>query len=370
MGYGGMGMSESQADSNYLRLDADNSPITGDISIAADLNLTTLTQNSIPFIGASCLVNEDTDNLVWDDTNKYLGIGIAAPTHRIHGLVDISTGTPRGYFFDMDYTGTNTGTGNYCVKTNFDVSTSSSPNNRVYTSMDSRITLQNAWNESTCTILGANYQATISAANSTTGNLIGQLNKLATANNRNNVTVTNAIATKASFSLGTNGASSVFTNVVGYYVEEAVLSSGSFTNFTGLYVEELLAGDTNWAVYTEGTTQSYFGGNVGFGDTAPHSKVEVAGSFATKLTEATGTTTLDETHQTLNCTANTFTVNLPTAVGISGRIYNIKNSGTGTITVDGDGTETIDGAATQTMATQYDFLTVQSDGSNWIILSH
>lgn len=63
----------------------------------------------------------------------------------------------------------------------------------------------------------------------------------------------------------------------------------------------------------------------------------------------------------------TVTVTLPTAVGVSGRMYWVKNSGTGTITVDGNGSETIDGAATQAVAAG-DCIQVCSDGLNWIIL--
>jgi hypothetical protein len=69
----------------------------------------------------------------------------------------------------------------------------------------------------------------------------------------------------------------------------------------------------------------------------------------------------------LNCTANTFTVTLPTAVGRVGKEYTIKNSGSGVITLEGDGTETIDGALNQTL-NQYDSITVVSDGTNWIII--
>ena len=71
---------------------------------------------------------------------------------------------------------------------------------------------------------------------------------------------------------------------------------------------------------------------------------------------------------TINCTANTFTVNLPTAVGIQGTTYTLVNSGTGTITLDPNGTETINGSTTIDLATQYTSRTVQSDGTNWIII--
>lgn len=82
----------------------------------------------------------------------------------------------------------------------------------------------------------------------------------------------------------------------------------------------------------------------------------------------TGTYTITANDYLIDCTANTFTVTLPTAVAINGRTYVIKNSGSGVITLEGDGTETIDGALTQTLV-QYDSLVVVSNGTNWIISS-
>ena len=70
----------------------------------------------------------------------------------------------------------------------------------------------------------------------------------------------------------------------------------------------------------------------------------------------------------VDCTANSFNVVLPTAVGKEGRVYVIKNSGVGIVTLDAAGTETIDGALTLTLATKVCY-TVASDGSNWIILN-
>lgn len=70
----------------------------------------------------------------------------------------------------------------------------------------------------------------------------------------------------------------------------------------------------------------------------------------------------------VDCTANSFNVFLPTAVGKEGRVYVIKNSGVGIVTLDANGTETIDGALTLTLATKVCY-TVASDGSNWIILN-
>ena len=80
---------------------------------------------------------------------------------------------------------------------------------------------------------------------------------------------------------------------------------------------------------------------------------------------ATYTTTVQD--YTVDCTTGTYTINLVTAVGNTGKIFVIKNTGGGTITVDASGTETIDGALTVTLAT-YQSVTVQSTGVNWIII--
>lgn len=63
------------------------------------------------------------------------------------------------------------------------------------------------------------------------------------------------------------------------------------------------------------------------------------------------------------------TVNLPTAIGISGKMYHIKKLGTtGNITVDGNGSQTIDGATTAVLTTQYESIQIVSDGANWSII--
>lgn len=80
---------------------------------------------------------------------------------------------------------------------------------------------------------------------------------------------------------------------------------------------------------------------------------------------STYTTTLSD--YTVNCTSGTFTVNLITAVGNTGKIFVIKNSGVGTITVDANGSQTLDGSTTVTLTTMQS-VTIQSNGANWIII--
>jgi hypothetical protein len=104
------------------------------------------------------------------------------------------------------------------------------------------------------------------------------------------------------------------------------------------------------------------------GDGTPLNPLVSAGSGIPTLRNVTATTTFATAEETVNCTANTFTVNLPTAVGIIGTTYTLVNSGTGIITLDANGTETINGSLSINLSTQYISRTVQSDDTNWIII--
>jgi hypothetical protein len=65
-----------------------------------------------------------------------------------------------------------------------------------------------------------------------------------------------------------------------------------------------------------------------------------------------------------------FTITLPTAVGIAGRVYRVKkiDATANAVTIDADGAETIDGGATATLAVQYEAITIVSDGTEWWVL--
>ena len=86
-----------------------------------------------------------------------------------------------------------------------------------------------------------------------------------------------------------------------------------------------------------------------------------------KYTEKTANYSPLSTDEMVNCTANTFTITLPTAVDIQGKTLYIKNSGTGVITLSGNGSQTIDGVNSVDL-TQYDSLTILSTNANWIII--
>lgn len=77
--------------------------------------------------------------------------------------------------------------------------------------------------------------------------------------------------------------------------------------------------------------------------------------------------TITNEDNTINCTANTFTVTLPTAVGITGKKYTITNTGSGIITLATTSSQTIQGELTQLIYKNETF-DVMSTGSNWIVI--
>ena len=92
------------------------------------------------------------------------------------------------------------------------------------------------------------------------------------------------------------------------------------------------------------------------------------GGITVPHTQVTGTYLVTADDYLIESTSGTFTINLPTAVGIKGKLYVIKNSGSGTITIDPNSSETIDGSVTHTLATK-EALSIQSNGTNWIATS-
>jgi hypothetical protein len=90
--------------------------------------------------------------------------------------------------------------------------------------------------------------------------------------------------------------------------------------------------------------------------------------------EAVTTKTADYTATTSDSliiadgTSNTVTITLPTAVGITGRLYRIKCvDDTYQVDVSTTSSQTIDGSLTKTLA-QWDCLNVISNGSDWMVI--
>jgi hypothetical protein len=91
------------------------------------------------------------------------------------------------------------------------------------------------------------------------------------------------------------------------------------------------------------------------------------GGITVPHTQVSSTYTVSEDDYLIESTSGTFTISLPSASGIRGKIYVFKNSGNGTITIDPDSSQTIDSSSTRQLGAK-ETLTIQSTGTNWIDL--
>ncbi len=80
----------------------------------------------------------------------------------------------------------------------------------------------------------------------------------------------------------------------------------------------------------------------------------------------TATYTITDDDDIISATSGTFTITIPTAVGRTGKQFTIKNIGA-TLTLATTSTQTIDGTTVPTLSAN-DFVTIVSDGANWIIV--
>jgi hypothetical protein len=113
-------------------------------------------------------------------------------------------------------------------------------------------------------------------------------------------------------------------------------------------------------------------GDVGVGRSDQLSTFDISGSIGHTITTVTGNTTLDASHSTvLVNNTGSVTITLPAASSVSRRIYVIKkiSAASNDVVIDGNASETIDAATTKTLTLQYSSVTIQSNGTNWFILS-
>ena len=174
---------------------------------------------------------------------------------------------------------------------------------------------------------------------------------------------------KAGYTEFTSGTHAIGATLV---VKPITITNGSATttNTAGIYIEDANSegiATNNYALWSDAGTNR-LDGDVGVGGvTTPNSTIQINGSLSVSYVEKTTTYSVGSTDHTINCTSGTFTVTLPTAVGITGRLYIIKNTGAGTITLATTSSQTIDGSTTQTILTNKTYK-IQSTGANWIIL--
>ena len=80
-----------------------------------------------------------------------------------------------------------------------------------------------------------------------------------------------AIQTK----IDTLNAASIIPHAYNINILNSSTGEGGITNLYGVHVNLLNSGSDNWAIYTSGSTKSYFGGKVGIGTTSPSARLHV-----------------------------------------------------------------------------------------------
>lgn len=169
----------------------------------------------------------------------------------------------------------------------------------------------------------------------------------------------------------------------GVAISDPDISSGSIISSFGLYVFSMTRGtETNYGLWIDppsggslANVGAYIGGSVGISVTQPNSTLQLVGSFSASIVTkvfADSPYTALSTDYTILCDAvgGSMTINLPSSVGLSGRMYNIKkvDASANTVTIDANGGQLVDGAATKVITAQYESYTIQSDNANWSII--
>jgi hypothetical protein len=118
---------------------------------------------------------------------------------------------------------------------------------------------------------------------------------------------------------------------------------------------------------------------VGIMERTPVTTLDVDGGFATHVYYVSGTPSYTATNSDFTILVNPqsplgTTVTLPTAVGIDGQIYIIKNAysagGTMPVYIQTYSTQTIDAYSSITLGAVWEVIQIQAYNGNWYILSH
>lgn len=119
--------------------------------------------------------------------------------------------------------------------------------------------------------------------------------------------------------------------------------------------------------------------SVGGGNSDAGFKLDVQGNFKstgryTAYVSKTGAYTATTTDEVISADATSaaFQITLPTAVNNTGLTYTIKraNSGANAVTIGTTSSQTIDGSTTYSLSAQYKYVSVVSNGANWLIISN
>ena len=147
-------------------------------------------------------------------------------------------------------------------------------------------------------------------------------------------------------------------------------------NSAGVVLNEDGTAGNDFRVESDSDTHMFFvdAGNetVGVGTDSPASTFDVGGSVSAKISSITGTSNaIDATYTVvMGSDDNVCAAQLPAAANCTGRIYIFKRVSSSACKVQSNGSEKIENSTDDLeLETQYDSYTIQSDGTEWWILS-
>ena len=171
-------------------------------------------------------------------------------------------------------------------------------------------------------------------------------------------------------------AASLFTSGthtgISYSYVDASNKIDSTVSLAGFSIDALSDVDTTTTPPTSGQALAWSSGSSKWipttisGGGATYARIgitEKTSSFA--ISDPVSASIVEEHYKMNSTSATTFT--LPTAVGNNGLTYDVTNANTGIVTLATVSSQTISGLSTVTLDSQWQSVTVRSDGSNWII---
>jgi len=157
----------------------------------------------------------------------------------------------------------------------------------------------------------------------------------------------------------------IFTNNTGGTFNVTGLTTGSTSTVSGNFLPLSGGTVTGRTFFTSGVTANTL--NV-TGLTQTKGITSTGGITFKQVTISSSYTATTDDYM-IDVTGGTFTVSLPTAVGVQGRLIVVKNNGGGAVTVDPFGSETIDGKSFVILG-ETNSIQLASNGTEWVALGY
>jgi hypothetical protein len=213
----------------------------------------------------------------------------------------------------------------------------------------------------------------IALGNGSAANASGELRCLSvTTTGANALTVKGGQGSGGGFSLGATTVTGILTTGNLYTSDNSYGLGQVASRWANLYIADNVIWTNGSGTADAGVVRSaanVVAATQGSG-TSANGEFAAAAFRATVHASSTGTTSIDATATVWPCdtTSAGFTITLPTASGIAGRVYVIKKMvAANTLTIGTTSSQTIDGSTTVTVTTLNQSYTLVSDGSNWLV---